>query len=52
MPRDIASYVICHELAHLKEMNHSKRFRDVVAEMYPEFKKAEKWMKQYGLALQ
>ncbi len=52
MPQDIIEYVICHELAHLKEMNHSKRFRAVVESLYPNYKSAEKWMKKYGLSLQ
>lgn len=26
MPLDLAEYIICHELAHLTEMNHSPRF--------------------------
>ena len=33
-------YVIIHELAHLKEMNHSPRFWAIVAEFMPDYKDA------------
>ena len=52
MPREIIEYVICHELAHLKEMNHSKRFWAVVEELYPDYKSAVAWVKRYGGSLQ
>jgi len=44
-PPQIINYVICHELAHLKEMNHSARFWAVVASLFPDYKKAEKDLK-------
>ncbi|MBP9779544.1 M48 family metallopeptidase [Candidatus Gracilibacteria bacterium] len=52
MPAEIIEYVICHELAHLKEMNHSKRFWAVVEELYPDYKEAMKRVKRYGGSLQ
>jgi hypothetical protein len=33
-------YVVAHELAHLREMNHSPRFWDVVRSVLPEFERA------------
>ncbi len=44
-PPHIINYVICHELAHLKEMNHSAKFWAIVATLFPEYKKAEKELK-------
>jgi len=44
-PPHLINYVICHELAHLKEMNHSARFWAVVASIYPDYKTAEKELK-------
>lgn len=45
-PPHIVNYVTCHELAHLKEMNHSAKFWAVVASIFPEYKAAEKELKQ------
>lgn len=42
----IINYVICHELAHLKEMNHSPRFWAVVESLHPDYKNAERALKQ------
>lgn len=47
-PEQVIDYVIIHELAHLKEMNHSKNFWQHVAEMKPDYKDDEFWLKQNG----
>lgn len=52
MPHEISDYVICHELAHLKHLNHSKAFWEEVTRLYPDYKTADAWMKKYGLSLQ
>lgn len=36
----IIDYVVAHELAHLREMNHSPRFWDVVASVMPQYDQA------------
>lgn len=38
---DVVDYVVVHELAHLKEFNHSKRFWNIVECFMPDYKKAE-----------
>ena len=44
-PPHIINYVICHELAHLKQMNHSAKFWAVVEQLFPDYKMAEKELK-------
>jgi len=44
-PPHIINYVICHELAHLKEMNHSAKFWAIVESLFPDYRQAEKELK-------
>jgi len=46
-PEPVIDYVIIHELAHLKEMNHSKRFWGLVAQYCPGWREHKKWLKQH-----
>jgi predicted metal-dependent hydrolase len=41
-------YVIAHELAHLVEMNHSRAFWRVVANMYPDHQTARAFLRRRG----
>lgn len=47
-PPHIIRYVIAHELAHLKEMNHSPRFWAIVAGLDPYYKQAEADLKAWS----
>jgi len=47
----LINYVIAHELAHLREMNHSARFWAVVAKIYPDYPAAEQGLKDCSQAL-
>ena len=50
-PREVFRYVCVHELAHLKEFNHSKRFWAWVESAMPNYKESERWLKSRGFLL-
>jgi hypothetical protein len=45
-PLALIDYVIAHELAHLREMNHSPRFWATVASIYPEYAAAKRQLRE------
>jgi predicted metal-dependent hydrolase len=45
-PELVRDYIIHHELAHLREMNHSGRFWALVEEAFPAWREAERWIKR------
>ncbi len=46
----VIDYVIAHELAHLRELNHSRRFWNEVARLLPEFEIARDQIKRVEMA--
>ncbi len=50
-PTLIVDYVVVHELCHLKIMNHSKDFWQLVESFIPDYKERKKWLKQHGIGL-
>lgn len=47
-PQPVIDYVIVHELAHLIEANHSKKYWKLVEERMPEYREYEQWLKKNG----
>jgi len=50
LPKELADYVILHELTHLKEFNHSRRFKYELASVCPDFKEREAALKRFVAA--
>ena len=48
---ELIDYVIVHELAHLREMNHSKRFWEIVSTVFPDYKATRKTLHQQSRLL-
>lgn len=44
-PPAVLEYVVIHELAHLKQPNHSKAFWQLVSQYYPDHKQARAWLR-------
>jgi predicted metal-dependent hydrolase len=51
MPPFVRDYLIVHELAHFKQMNHSDAYWRLVETMDPNYLEAEKWLRHHGRAL-
>ena len=47
-PSQVLDYVAAHEVAHLREMNHSARFWKLVNQTMPAHEVARRWLRQHG----
>ncbi len=47
-PPEVLDYLVIHELAHLREMNHSRRFWAVVAAQCPDWKTHRDWLREHS----
>ena len=47
----LADYVVAHEVAHLVELNHSRRFWTLVSTLYPDWRAARERLELAGAAL-
>jgi hypothetical protein len=50
-PVFVRDYIILHELAHRRQMNHSDQFWREVACLCPDYRQAERWLKQHAKLL-
>lgn len=48
MPPEILDYVVVHELAHRREMNHSPAFWAIVESVLPDYRTRRQWLKEHG----
>jgi len=52
LPRDLVWYLVCHEVAHLKESNHRKAFWNLVGQEFANYKEMEKMLFEYWFFFQ
>lgn len=47
-PPEVLDYVVAHEVAHLKEMNHSQAFWEAVERLYGPYQMPRRWLRREG----
>ena len=47
-PVHVSEYILLHELMHLRQMNHSPRFWQEVERVCPDYRMAERWLKEHS----
>jgi predicted metal-dependent hydrolase len=52
LPEDIRDYLVVHELSHLLEPNHSRRYWKRVGEFFPGYRYAEEELKKYWILIE
>jgi len=50
-PPEVLDYLAAHEVAHLREMNHSDRFWDLVRQICPDMDIHKTWLRRNGAKL-
>jgi predicted metal-dependent hydrolase len=50
-PPDVLDYVVAHEVAHLQELNHGRRFWRLVGELVPDVDGPRAWLRRNGTRL-
>jgi predicted metal-dependent hydrolase len=47
-PYEVLDYVVVHELCHLREANHSRRFWKLVETRRPDWRRQRDWLHEHG----
>jgi predicted metal-dependent hydrolase len=50
-PAFVQDYVVAHEVAHLRHMNHGPAFWALVETLHPDFERERTWLKRHGSEL-
>lgn len=50
-PPFVLDYLAAHEVAHRIELNHSKRYWRALERIFPEWRRAEAWLRAHGASL-
>ena len=51
MPDWVRDYVLIHELMHLRRLDHSKKFWNLVAQACPVYQDARRWLREHARSL-
>ncbi|MBI2645299.1 M48 family metallopeptidase [Candidatus Uhrbacteria bacterium] len=51
IPEYLAEYIVVHELCHLKELNHSRAFWELVSHTIPDYLSHRKELKKFSLTV-
>ena len=49
LPENLADYIVVHEICHLSEFNHGKKFWDLVSQCIPDYKELRSELKKVGM---
>lgn len=47
-PPSVIDYVVVHELIHMREKNHSRRFWELLARTFPGYEREKTWLHDWG----
>ncbi len=47
LPQELQDYIVVHELCHLQQMNHSKSFWNLVAQVISDYKNVKKTLREF-----
>jgi len=50
-PLSVIDYIVVHELAHVREKNHSPKFWKIVETTLPDYRHQRDWLKKHGVLL-
>jgi hypothetical protein len=50
-PEPVARYVVLHELAHLRHLDHSPRYWELVGRLCPGWREQRAWLSRHGWLL-
>ena len=51
LPQELADYIVAHELCHLKELNHSKKFWGLMEKILPDWRERRKQLRKYAFGV-
>ncbi len=51
VPETLVAYIVYHELAHLLERGHNRKFKAIIAAEFPDYRQLDKELSLYGLKL-